>query len=74
VTIPEKRLRLTAVIGVPPAFLVNAGQVCATTSRLYIHRSIAPQFIEGLKGIYRAAAEQMGPDDGPMGVPPVTDK
>ncbi|CAG9977372.1 unnamed protein product [Clonostachys byssicola] len=56
------------------AILVNAGQVCATTSRLYIHNSIAPQFIEGLKGIYRAAAEKMGPGDGPMGVPPVADE
>ncbi|KAJ4317086.1 hypothetical protein N0V84_007539 [Fusarium piperis] len=56
------------------AIIINAGQVCATTSRLYIHKDIAPQFIKGLKGIYYAASKQMGPDDGPMGVPPVADE
>ncbi|KAM5346269.1 hypothetical protein ACJ41O_009274 [Fusarium nematophilum] len=56
------------------AIMINAGQVCATISRLYIHKDIAPEFIKALKGIYYAAAEQMGPGDGPMGVPPVADE
>lgn len=56
------------------AILINAGQVCAATSRLYLHKDIATQVIESLKGIYRAAAEQMGPGDDPMSVPPVADE
>ncbi|KAK7422456.1 hypothetical protein QQZ08_009508 [Neonectria magnoliae] len=56
------------------AILINAGQVCATTSRLYLHRDVAVKFIEALKGIYLTAAEQMGPEGGPTSVPPVADE
>lgn len=57
------------------AALINAGQVCASTSRLYLHRAIADGFNEGLKGIYLDAAQSMGPESpNPMGVPPLADE
>ncbi|CAH0043688.1 unnamed protein product [Clonostachys solani] len=46
----------------------------ALRCRLYLHKDIAPRFIEALKNIYLTAAESMGPDDGPMGIPPVADE
>lgn len=36
-------------------FLLNSGQVCAATSRLFVQRSIAPKFIEALKGAFKGA-------------------
>ncbi len=38
------------------SILVNSGQVCIASSRVYVHEKIAPQFMEAMKG----AMKQMG--------------
>src|SRR5262249_31749359 len=59
-----------AVPGVAWAALLNAGQVCTSTERVYVHESIAPAFIERITDFARRL--RVGPgmaaetDIGPM--------
>src|SRR5258707_928833 len=55
-----------AVPGVAWASLLNAGQVCTSTERIYIHESIAPEFIERIVAYARGL--RLGP-----GIEPETD-
>jgi phenylacetaldehyde dehydrogenase len=68
IILPDADLDL-AIPGVANAIFFNAGQVCIAGSRLYVHRSIHDQVIEGVaayaKGLSMGhgldAATQMGP-------------
>jgi len=68
IVLPDADLSLT-IPGVANAIFFNAGQVCIAGSRLYVHRSIHDQVIEGVaayaKGLAMGhgldAATQMGP-------------
>ncbi|GME65960.1 pyridoxal phosphate-dependent transferase [Neofusicoccum parvum] len=42
-------------------FLLNSGQVCATTSRIYVQAGIAKTFIPALKAAFEAASATLGP-------------
>jgi betaine-aldehyde dehydrogenase len=59
-----------AVPGVAWAALLNAGQVCTSTERVYVHESIAPRFVERI--VEYARGLRLGPglnpetDIGPM--------
>ena len=59
-----------AVPGVAWAALLNTGQVCTSTERVYVHESIAPRFIERI--VEYARGLRLGPglepetDVGPM--------
>ncbi len=55
-----------AVPGVAWAALLNAGQVCTSTERVYVHESIAPTFIERITEYARGL--RLGP-----GIEPDTD-
>ncbi len=55
-----------AVPGVAWAALLNAGQVCTSTERVYVHESIAPAFIERIADY--AHSLRLGP-----GIEPTTD-
>jgi aldehyde dehydrogenase (NAD+) len=44
------------------SILANSGQVCIASSRVYVHETIAPQFIEGMK----TAMNQMGVSGEPL--------
>lgn len=55
-----------AVPGVAWAALLNAGQVCTSTERVYVHESIAPTFIERITDYARRL--RLGP-----GIDPQTD-
>ncbi|KAL2018423.1 hypothetical protein VTK56DRAFT_842 [Thermocarpiscus australiensis] len=39
---------------------VNSGQVCMANSRIYVHKSVAPQFVEAFKRKFAAAAAGAG--------------
>jgi aldehyde dehydrogenase (NAD+) len=41
---------------------MNTGQVCAATSRVFVQKSIAPKFIEALKGAFKGAEGAFGPN------------
>ncbi|KAJ9640977.1 hypothetical protein H2201_002213 [Coniosporium apollinis] len=43
-------------------FLLNSGQVCLAATRVFVHSSIAPKFIDGLKARFEAASSAMGDD------------
>ena len=68
IVLPDADLDL-AISGVANAIFFNAGQVCIAGSRLYVHRSIHDQVIEGVAAYARGltlghgldAATQMGP-------------
>ncbi len=55
-----------AVPGVAWAALLNTGQVCTSTERVYVHESIAPAFIERIVDYTRSL--RLGP-----GIEPTTD-
>ena len=55
-----------AVPGVAWAALLNSGQVCTSTERVYVHESIAPEFIERIVAYARGL--RLGP-----GIEPTTD-
>ncbi|HEU5442009.1 MAG TPA: aldehyde dehydrogenase family protein [Ktedonobacterales bacterium] len=55
-----------AVPGVAWAALLNAGQVCTSTERVYVHERIAPQFVERIVAYARGL--RLGP-----GLEPLTD-
>ncbi len=55
-----------AVPGVAWAALLNAGQVCTSTERVYVHETIAPEFIERITEYARGL--RLGP-----GIEPDTD-
>src|SRR5262245_6776994 len=55
-----------AVPGVAWAALLNAGQVCTSTERVYVHESIAPDFVERIADYARGL--RLGP-----GLEPTTD-
>lgn len=55
-----------AVPGVAWAALLNAGQVCTSTERVYVHEAIAPGFIDRITGY--AKSLRLGP-----GIDPDTD-
>lgn len=42
----------------------NSGQACASVERLYVHESIAPQFIERLVSEVRALRQNVGTEEG----------
>jgi aldehyde dehydrogenase (NAD+) len=42
--------------------LFNTSQVCAATSRVFVQKSIAPQFIDALKGAFKGAEGAFGAD------------
>lgn len=55
--------------------LANAGQICAATTRLYLHKSIADKFLAALKAKFEQAALNVANDAaGPMAIGPVVDK
>ena len=68
IVLPDADLE-SAIPGVANAIFFNAGQVCIAGSRLYVHRSIHDQVVEGVaayaKGLTMGhgldAATQMGP-------------
>jgi aldehyde dehydrogenase (NAD+) len=43
-------------------FLFNTSQVCAATSRVFVQKSIAPKFIEALKGAFKQSEGAFGAD------------
>lgn len=43
-------------------FLMNTSQVCAAASRVFVQKSIAPKFIEALKGAFQGAEGAFGQD------------
>lgn len=43
-------------------FLINTSQVCAAISRVFVQKTIAPQFIEALKNAFQGAAYAFGTD------------
>jgi aldehyde dehydrogenase (NAD+) len=43
-------------------FLINTGQVCAATSRVFVQRGIAPKVIEALKAAFTQAEGAFGAD------------
>jgi aldehyde dehydrogenase (NAD+) len=43
-------------------FLMNTGQVCAATSRVFVQKSVAPKVIEALKGAFTQAEGAFGAD------------
>lgn len=51
-----------AVGSTADGFLFNAGQVCIASSRLYVHESIAPAFIDAVKARFKAVGETAGAD------------
>src|SRR5690242_9727823 len=59
-----------AVPGVAWAALLNAGQVCTSTERVYVHESIAPRFIERIveyaRGLRLGSGLNPETDVGPM--------
>ncbi|KAL7627812.1 hypothetical protein AAE478_002007 [Parahypoxylon ruwenzoriense] len=70
-------LKLTGegVIRTSQTILANAGQICAATTRLYLHRSIADQFLPALKEIFQQAVNRLGAEAaGPMQIGPIVDK
>ena len=52
-----------AVPGVAWAALLNAGQVCTSTERVYVHEGIAPAFVERI--VEYARGLRLGPRHGP---------
>ncbi len=52
-----------AVPGVAWAALLNAGQVCTSTERVYVHRSIADDFTERMVALVQTL--RLGPGDAP---------
>src|SRR5581483_1513236 len=59
-----------AVPGVAWAALLNAGQVCTSTERVYVHERIARPFIERIteyaRGLRVGSGMEPGTDVGPM--------
>jgi acyl-CoA reductase-like NAD-dependent aldehyde dehydrogenase len=59
-----------AVPGVAWAALLNAGQVCTSTERVYVHQRIAPEFVERItayaSGLRLGPGLEPGTDVGPM--------
>jgi acyl-CoA reductase-like NAD-dependent aldehyde dehydrogenase len=59
-----------AVPGVAWAALLNAGQVCTSTERVYVHESIAPRFIERItdyaKSLRLGSGLEADTDMGPL--------
>jgi betaine-aldehyde dehydrogenase len=59
-----------AVPGVAWAALLNAGQVCTSTERVYVHESIAPEFIERIvayaRGLRLGSGLELETDMGPI--------
>lgn len=59
-----------AVPGVAWAALLNAGQVCTSTERVYVHESIAPTFIERIteyaRGLHLGSGLDPDTDMGPL--------
>lgn len=53
-----------AVSGLAYAALLNAGQVCTSTERVYVHESIFPQFTEELADFVSSLRLGNGLDDG----------
>jgi aldehyde dehydrogenase (NAD+) len=55
---------------------MNTGQVCAATSRVFVQKSIAPKFIEALKGAFKGAEGAFGadPNDSTTMLGPLADK
>ncbi|EKG11551.1 hypothetical protein MPH_11044 [Macrophomina phaseolina MS6] len=50
-----------AVNGCSSGILLNSGQVCAATSRIYVQSGIADKFISALKASFQAVAPTIGP-------------
>lgn len=56
-------------------FLANNAQACSAASRLFVHESIAPSFIEALKGRFTAMTVTIGdPDKDETFLGPMVDK
>lgn len=56
-------------------FLANNAQACSAASRLFVQESIAPSFIEALKGRFQAMAATIGdPDKAETFLGPMVDK
>jgi aldehyde dehydrogenase (NAD+) len=57
-------------------FLFNSGQICAASSRLYVHEEIAPKFIEALKERFENSGDMMGGDplERTTGLGPLVDR
>lgn len=52
----------TAIFWSVLGITINSGQVCAATSRAYVHESIADAFIEGLTQKFNEIADTLGAD------------
>jgi betaine-aldehyde dehydrogenase len=63
-----------AVSGVAYAALINAGQVCTSTERVYVHKSIFPQFTEELADFVSSLRLGNGLDEGTDVGPMIRDK
>src|SRR5436190_14764548 len=56
-------------------FIAMSGQVCASSSRIYVHESIAPQFVEALKTAAEGSVSLFGdPNESSKMVGPIVDK
>ena len=64
----------TAVSGLAYAALLNAGQVCTSTERVYVHESIFPQFTEELADFVNRLRLGDGLDEGTDIGPMIRDK
>jgi acyl-CoA reductase-like NAD-dependent aldehyde dehydrogenase len=63
-----------AVSGLAYAALINAGQVCTSTERVYVHESIFPQFSEELADFVAKLRLGNGLDEGTDIGPMISDK
>lgn len=49
-----------ALVNSSQNFLVNSGQICVAASRVFVHESIAQQFVDGLKTRFEMMAQTAG--------------
>lgn len=48
-----------AIMHCGQSFLVNSGQICYAASRVFVHESIAPAFIQAVKSAFQQAEQNM---------------
>ena len=70
---PDVDLKM-AVSGLSYAALLNSGQVCTSTERVYIHESLFPQFTEELADFVTKLRQGNGLDEGTDIGPMIRDK
>lgn len=63
-----------ALVNSSQNFLANSGQICAAASRVFVHESIAQEFVDGLKSRFEMMAQMAGnPAEGATFLGPLAD-